>query len=76
MIKSISEKNEKWNLAIEIDLTGSEGNAFVLLGKATTLAKQLGKDHKDITSRMMSGDYENLLNIFDEEFGEFVTLWR
>lgn len=72
MIRNISEKNGK----LEIDLTGPDGNAFVLLGTATNFAKQLGKDHKDITSRMMSGDYENLLNIFEEEFGEYVTLWR
>jgi len=61
---------------INIDLTGPEGNAFILLGTATNLSKQLGKDDKEITSRMMSGDYENLIKVFDEEFGEFVTLWR
>jgi len=61
---------------INIDLTGPEGNAFILLGTATNLSKQLGKDDKEITSRMMSEDYENLIKVFDEEFGEFVTLWR
>jgi hypothetical protein len=40
------------------------------------LAKQLGRDSKEITNRMMSGDYENLLKIFDEEFGSIVTLYR
>jgi len=25
---------------------------------------------------MMSGDYENLINVFEKNFGEFVTLYR
>jgi len=25
---------------------------------------------------MMSGDYEHLLKVFEENFGEFVTLYR
>jgi len=61
---------------IEIDLTGPQGNAFFLIGTAKTLAKQLGKDPNEITNRMMSGDYENLVEIFDEEFGSIVTLYR
>jgi hypothetical protein len=73
MIKSIEERRAEPK---EIDLTGPEGNAYVLLGYAKTFAKQLHKDGKDITNRMMSGDYENLLKVFDEEFGDFVILWR
>jgi len=61
---------------VEIDLTGPDGNAFVLLGTASKLAKQLGLDGKAIQSEMMSGDYENLINVFDKHFGEFVTLYR
>ena len=61
---------------VEIDLTGPDGNAFVLLGTANKLAKQLGLDGKAIQSEMMSGDYENLINVFDKHFGEFVTLYR
>lgn len=61
---------------IEIDLTGPDGNAFVLIGTASRLAKQLGLDGKAIQSEMMSGDYENLINVFDKHFGEFVTLYR
>jgi hypothetical protein len=61
---------------IEIDLTGPDGNAFVLIGKAGNLAKQLGLDGKVIQSEMMKGDYENLINVFDKHFGHFVTLYR
>jgi hypothetical protein len=69
-------KKKPTNRNLEIDLTGPQGNAFFLIGTARNLAKQLGKDSKEITNRMMSGDYENLLKIFDEEFGSIVTLYR
>ena len=61
---------------VEIDLTGPDGNAFNLIAIAGNLAKQLDLDKKKIQSEMMSGDYENLLKVFDKYFGEFVTLYR
>ena len=61
---------------IEIDLTGPDGNAFVLIATASKLAKQLGLDGKKIQSEMMGSDYENLIKVFDKHFGEFVTLYR
>lgn len=61
---------------IEIDLTGPEGNAFVLLGYARKLAKSSGADPEPILKRMQAGDYENLVAVFDAEFGDFVTLLR
>jgi hypothetical protein len=61
---------------VEIDLTGPDGNAFNLIGIAGNLAKQLDLDKKKIREEMMSGDYENLLKVFDKHFGEFVTLYR
>ncbi len=33
-------KSKKQSLGIEIDLTGPDGNAFVLIGTATKLARQ------------------------------------
>lgn len=72
MIKSINQKSN----AIEIDLTGPEGNAFVLLGYASKFAKQLGLDSKAIQEDMMSSDYEHLVEVFDKHFGTFVTLYR
>jgi hypothetical protein len=71
MIKSKEQK-----LGIEIDLTGPQGNVFFLIGTAKNLAKQLGLDGKEIQTKMMSGDYENAVNVFDENFGHFVTLYR
>ena len=61
---------------IVIDLTGPDGNAFVLLGYAKRYAKQLGLDGKAIQNEMMQGDYEHLLEVFDKNFGDFVILER
>jgi len=68
-------KKQKTN-GIEIDLTGPQGNAYFLLGTAKKLANQLGLDGKQITKEMMNGDYENLLQVFDNNFGSIVTLYR
>jgi hypothetical protein len=61
---------------IVIDLTGSDGNVFNLIGQGRRLCKQLGLDANEFTTKMMSGDYENAVTTFDEYFGEFVTLLR
>ena len=74
MIKSKKEFIEK--RGIEIDLTGPDGNAHVLLGYAHNLAKQLKKDDEAIREDMTSDDYEHLLEVFDREFGDYVTLYR
>jgi len=69
-------KSKKQSSTIEIDLTGPDGNAFMLIGRAGNLAKQLGLDKAKIQAEMMSGDYEHLVNTFDKYFGHFVTLYR
>ena len=61
---------------IVIDLTGPDGNAFALMGLAKKLAKRLGLDSEIIINDMMSGDYENLLEVFDGNFGDYVILER
>jgi hypothetical protein len=69
-------KSKKQSLGISIDLTGPDGNAFVLIGTAAKLARQLRLDSKAIQAEMMKGDYENLVKVFDKHFGHFVTLYR
>jgi len=59
-----------------IDLTGPDGNAYVLLGYAKSYAKQLGLDYDKIRDEMTSSDYENLIQVFDKYFGSFVILER
>ena len=57
-----------------IDLTGPEGNAYCLMGYARRYARQLGLDSDKVIGEMMRGDYENLVNVFDNYFGDYVIL--
>ena len=73
MIKS---KDEMLQRPLEIDLTGPEGNAFFLLARGKGLARSLGMDWKSIEDEMTAGDYEELVDVFDNYFGDYVTLYR
>ena len=59
-----------------IDLQGPNGNAFALIGHAVDLLRQLDRRDEVHTMRtdMMSGDYDNLIRIFEKNFGDYVTL--
>jgi len=72
MIKS----KQNLNRGIEIDLTGPEGNAYFLMGTAKKLCREFGINPKPLLDEMMSSDYENLIKVFDKNFGTFVTLYR
>ena len=64
---------------IIIDLTGPDGNVFVLMGYARQFARQLGyskEDQDQLLELMTSGDYENAVEVFDDHFGSFVILER
>lgn len=69
-------KKEEKSGPIVIDLTGPEGNAFALMAYAKRFANQLELDSELIINEMMKGDYENLLKVFDKNFGKFVILER
>ena len=74
MIRSKQPKSE-----IVIDLSGPDGNAYALMGYANRFAKDLDFSKEEIDElmkKMQSGDYENLVKVFDEEFGYFVVLER
>ena len=71
----IRNKKEKKG-PIVIDLTGPDGNAFVLMGYAKNFARQLDLDADVIIKEMKSGDYEHLIKVFDNYFGTFVILER
>ena len=72
MIKDRSEMSRERT----IDLSGPEGNAFCLLGTAKRFARQLELDVEKVMSEMQSGDYDNLVEVFDSYFGDYVTLYR
>lgn len=65
-----------------IDLRGESGNAYVILAMATSLGKQLAEanperyDVEEILTKMKSGDYKNLVNTFEEYFGDYVTIYN
>ena len=74
----IRKKQENYGPYV-IDLTGPQGNAFVLLGYAKQFARQLKFDSelKDkIIDEMTQSYYEHLVETFDKYFGEFVILER
>jgi hypothetical protein len=75
MIKS---KSEMPRGPIEIDLTGQDGNAYVLMGIAKQLHRQLDLEVSDtaMLSEMMSGDYENLLAVMERYFGDYIVMYR
>lgn len=62
---------------IVIDISGPDGNAYALMGYTARFCKQLGRnDAANLIDKMQSGDYEHLLKVFIEEFGEYVVLRR
>ena len=69
---TIRKKRPKKELVI--DLTGPDGNAFALMAYAERFARQLGLNSEKIIEEMMASDYENLLQVFDSNFGSFVIL--
>lgn len=76
---SIKPINEMPIRKLEIDLTGSDGNAFVLLAYADKLGRKLGmspEEIKKIKNDMKSKDYEHLIKVFDLHFGKYVNLYK
>ena len=74
----IRQKQEQTGPII-IDLTGPDGNAFALMAYVKRFGTQLGwssEKRQDLINKMMDGDYEHLLEVFDNAFGEFVILER
>ena len=60
-----------------IDLDGSEGNAFFLLGYANSTMRKsrFAKESKEnVLNEMQSGDYINLLKVFDRYFVILIIL--
>ena len=53
---------------LTIDLSGPDGNAYALMGYATDLARQLQVPVEPIIRDMKSGDYDNLVYVFEQNF--------
>lgn len=70
----VKRKSEMTQNRPIIDLTGPEGNAFCLLARANRWGKDLGLDTAAIHKEMTSGDYHNLVRVFEREFGDHCIL--
>ena len=59
-----------------IDLQGPQGNAFALMAIADDFLRQMKRrdEFSAMRTEMMSGDYENLVRIFEDNFGDYVDL--
>ena len=58
---------------LHLDLSSSDGNAFTLLATANRYATRLGLEDEEkskIIGEMQSGDYDNLVEVFDKYFGD------
>ena len=62
----------------DIDLDGPDGNAFALMAIFKNTAKQLDYNDDEIEKvldEMTSGDYTNLVKLFDDHLGSYFTLY-
>lgn len=66
---------EPWEYDNKIIVTlATQGNSFYLMGLAKRISQKIGIDFNTILDEMMSGDYENLLRVFEENFSDFVII--
>ena len=61
-----------------IDLHGSQGNAFALMAIAEDWLRQMDRrdEFRPMRTEMMSGDYNNLLRVFQTKFGDLVEFYN
>jgi len=59
-----------------IDLSGPEGNAFFLMSLGSRIARGLRIDFAPIQKEMMNGDYDHLVEVFEDHFGDHVDIYR
>jgi hypothetical protein len=51
-----------------LKLTGEDGNAFAILGKASRVARENNMDWDNIAREATAGDYDNLLCVMMKYF--------
>ncbi len=59
---------------VVIDLSTTEGNVFGLIALVVRLGKEANLNVKEITSQMISGDYNYALWTFNSYFGDIIDL--
>jgi len=72
-------KKKKRSPKIVLDLTGPQGNAYVILGTIQRLMKTM-KFHEAqidaIMEEMTSKDYEHLVATAEKHFGKYIDFYR
>jgi len=64
---------------MEIDLRGPDGNAEALIVYARKIGRSIGlnKDEvEDVIREMTNGSYADLISVFEQNFGEYVIMFR
>lgn len=69
-------KKEKDNHNIIVDLNGPHGNAYFIMSVARHLSRSLDVDFKPIEAEMKAGDYNNLIDVVERHFGDYVEFWK
>ena len=64
------------NENIILDLKGTDGNAFVLLSVAKDLSYKNKFKWDNIYSELTKSDYENLINVMENYFGDQVLFLK
>ena len=62
---------------VEINLQGPDGNAYALMAYAKSFGRQIGMSEEivgKVIDKMTSGDYNNLLLVFEDYFGNVCKL--
>jgi hypothetical protein len=62
------------SVKIDIDLKDTQADSFYLISQAREICKKTGKDFSIIIKKMTSSDSKNLINIFQQEFGDYINL--
>lgn len=63
---------------MKIDISGPQGNAFAIMSIAECTGRQLNRPEDEIrkiNDQMMSGDYTNVLRVFNREYGSVIDLY-
>ena len=58
-----------------VDLSGPQGNAYALMGVARSIGRELNRPYneiKDVETRMMSGNYDNLVKVLYLKWGDYI----
>ena len=62
---------------VEINLQGPDGNSYALMAYAKSFGRQIGMSEEivgKVIDKMTSGDYNNLLLVFEDYFGNVCEL--